>query len=46
VGVDEDTREDVPEKPKRRGVFGRFLPLLLLVAAIAAAAIVLWVLAR
>jgi serine/threonine protein phosphatase PrpC len=46
VGVDEDTREDVPEKPKRRGVFGRFLPLLLLVAAIAAAAIALWVLAR
>jgi len=46
VGVDEDTREDVPEKPKRRRVLSRFLPLLLLVAAIAAAAIALWVLAR
>ena len=46
VRVDEDTREDVPEKPKRRRVLSRFLPLLLLVAAIAAAAIALWVLAR
>jgi serine/threonine protein phosphatase PrpC len=46
LAVDEDTREDVPEKPKRRGVLGRFLPLFLLVAAIAAAAIALWVLAR
>ena len=46
VNVDEDTREDVYEEPKRRGVLSRFLPLLLLVAAIAAAAIVLWVLAR
>ena len=46
VEIDEDTREDISEKPKRRGVLSRFLPLLLLVAAIAAAAIVLWVLAR
>jgi serine/threonine protein phosphatase PrpC len=46
VEVDEDTREDISEPPKRRGVLSRFLPLLLLVAAIAAAAIVLWVLAR
>jgi PPM family protein phosphatase len=46
VEVDEDTRENVSEEPKRRGVLSRFLPLLLLVAAIAAAAIVLWVLAR
>ena len=46
VEVDEDTREDISEKPKRRGVLSRFLPLLLLVAAIAAAAIALWVLAR
>ncbi len=46
VEVDEDTREDISAKPKRRGVLGRFLPLLLLVAAIAAAAIALWVLAR
>ena len=46
VKVDEDTREDISEKPKRRGMLSRFLPLLLLVAAIAAAAIALWVLAR
>jgi serine/threonine protein phosphatase PrpC len=46
VGIDEDTREDVPEESKRRGVFSRFLPLLLLLGAIAAAAIVLWELAR
>jgi serine/threonine protein phosphatase PrpC len=46
VEVDEDTREIVSEEPKRRGVLSRFLPLLLLVAANAAAAIVLWVVAR
>jgi serine/threonine protein phosphatase PrpC len=46
VEVGEDTREDVPEQPKRRGVVSRFLPLLLLLAAIAAAAIVLWLLVR
>jgi protein phosphatase len=46
VEAGEETREDAPPEPKRRGVFSRFLPLLLLVAAIAAAAIVLWVLAR
>jgi PPM family protein phosphatase len=46
VEVDEERREEAPAKPKRRGVLSRFLPLLLLIAAIAAAAVVLWLLAR
>ena len=39
-------QDDAPAEPKKRGGWRRFLPLLVLLLAIAAAAIVLWLLVR